>query len=475
MSKRLNKLREKRGAMADELSGIIAKIDLLRDKIEKDKDRDPTDAERAELKGHNERIAAIKADLDRLDADIADEQTLEDVRRAAATPVDVGGGRDDKPLDGERKRIVIPAQAKFRYAKLKAYKGPNAEEDAYVSGMFLLAALGRGLHQFPSLQGMAQRAANWLKDNGIDVITRAQNEGTNTAGGYFVIPQMETAIIDLREMFGTFRRHVGTRPMASDSQTQPVRTGGLTAYWVDEAAQITESEKSWGQVSLVAKKLAALTRMSTELNEDAVISIADDLTREMAYAFAIAEDSAGWNGDGSSSFGGITGVRPKINDGTHTASAKDAATGHDTFAEHDKTDLETVEAALPKFVTNPRWYCSQQFWVQVLRRIATAAGGVTATEMANGIRVPSYMGYPVEIDQTLPKTSTNNTVDAFFGDLSLAVKMGERRGITISLSDQRYWEFDQIGIKATERVNIVAHSLGNNTDAGPIIALVSNT
>ncbi len=246
----------------------------------------------------------------------------------------------------------------------------------------------------------------------------------------------------------------------------------ITAAGKEQEMQITESEKAWGQVTLTAKKLAALTRFSSELNEDAIISIADDLAREMAYAFAISEDNAGWNGDGTSTHGGILGIRPKIINGNHTASVHTASVA--TFGTLTKGDLEGAMGKLPKYVANPRWYISQIGWVNALMRIATAAGGVTATEMTNGIRTPSYMGYPVETDQTLPKvlTSLTGVAMAFFGDLSLGVKMGERRGITISLSDQRYWEFDQIGIRATERVDIVPHSLGNTVDAGPLIALV---
>ena len=44
---------------------------------------------------------------------------------------------------------------------------------------------------------------------------------------------------------------------------------------------------------MVAKKLAALTLWSSELNEDAMISIGDDLAGEIAYAFSQKEDGRG--------------------------------------------------------------------------------------------------------------------------------------------------------------------------------------
>ena len=80
-----------------------------------------------------------------------------------------------------------------------------------------------------------------------------------------------------------------------------------------------------------------MTRMSTELAEDAAINVADDLAREMAYAFATAEDAAGWNGDGTSTYGGIMGMRTKFAAGVGSfVGAVDLTSGHDTFADHKR-------------------------------------------------------------------------------------------------------------------------------------------
>jgi HK97 family phage major capsid protein len=69
--------------------------------------------------------------------------------------------------------------------------------------------------------------------------------------------QFNQAIIDLREEYGVFRMAVAPTPMGSDSMTIPRRAGGLTAYFPGENGAITESQKSWGQVTLNAKKIAA--------------------------------------------------------------------------------------------------------------------------------------------------------------------------------------------------------------------------
>ena len=98
--------------------------------------------------------------------------------------------------------------------------------------------------------------------------------------------EFSNAIVDLREEFGTFRKNARVQPMPSDHIQIPRRASGLTAYYVGENSAITESQKGWDQITLTAKKLACMTRMSTELAEDSAINVAHDLAREMAYAFA---------------------------------------------------------------------------------------------------------------------------------------------------------------------------------------------
>jgi predicted phage gp36 major capsid-like protein len=319
-----------------------------------------------------------------------------------------------------------------------------------------------------------EKAAEWCRENGVS-ITKAQSESVNSAGGFLVPTEFNQAIIDLREEFGTFRQNCQVVPMGSDSMTIPRRAGGLTAYFVGEGVAATESSKQWDQVSLAAKKMAVLAKMSTELAEDAVISIADDLAGEMAYAFAVKEDACGWNGDGTSTYGGIVGVRTKIIDGTHTKSAIDGRPATTPSPRSMRPILRTSWArcrSTPSETpsgTAPPWPGRVTF-----QRLIAAAGGVNHGELTGGKPTRSYLGYPVVIDQTLPTATSDisDTAMLFFGDLRLAATMGERRGVTIKSSEHRYIDQDQIGIFGNERVDINVHDLGDNTNAGPLIALV---
>lgn len=356
----------------------------------------------------------------------------------------------------------------FRYGKLRAFKGgKDANARAYRTGKWLLATLFNNAN-----------ARQWCRDHGMEM--RVQTEGINTAGGFVVPSDMESAIIDLRESYGMFRQWARVLPMSTDNTTIPRRSGGLTAYFVSETDSITESDKTWNQVELTAKKLAALTRMSTDLSEDAIINMADDLASEMAYAFAAKEDACGIDGDGTSTYGGMTGIRPKMIDGTHDGAQYEAAAAGDEWSEIDVADLVGCMAKLPAYaLPNAKWYCSARAKTGVFDRLAMAAGGNTTAHLAAGGQA-AYSGYPIVTSAAMPTDDSSAALNAvimlFFGDLSLSTTLGDRRGITVKVSNDRYLEYDQIGIQATERFCVVNHDLGTNTTGtSPLVGLLGNT
>lgn len=359
----------------------------------------------------------------------------------------------------QKRTTELPrVEQRVRYKSLNGFAD---EETAFRAGKWARA----------QIFGDADARA-WCNDNSVEL--RAMGEGVFTKGGAVVPTEMSQAIIDLREIYGVVRRLVRVIPMGSDSLIVPRRTGGVTAYFVGENTEITASDKSWDQVQLTAKKLGALCKLSSEYAEDAVIDVAADLANEMAYAFAVKEDDCWLNGDGTSTYGGIWGIRSKIIDGTHTAGAIDAASNHDTFAEIDADDLLSVIGALPVFAeANAKWLISKRGKALVHDAITTAAGGNNMTDLA-GRRVNSYLGDEIVVSQKMPTvlTDLSDVVMALYGDFRLSTTMGDRRGFNVMVLRERFAELDQIGIMATERFDIVNHDLGSTTEAGPVVALI---
>ena len=372
------------------------------------------------------------------------------VRTIGGIPVEnQGSGGSENPSGPPR--VKVPATAK-RHGTVKHFKGPDAEADAYTTGRFLMAAIGN--HE-PSKA--------WLKEHGISM---AHSSDDNSKGGYLVPEVLENAMIDLKEEYGQFRQYARNWPMSSDVSLIPRRVSGFTTYFVGQNDTITTSTTALDQVRLEAKKLAAMTQFSSELNEDAIISVADFYAREFAYALAVTEDECGFLGDGTATYGGIVGLG-----GALAAGSLAVATGITTAALLTITQFEAVIAKLPRFPgIQPAWYMHHSIYYTTANRLQFAAGGNTVSDLA-GASAMQFMGYPVRLINSMPSAAATNVQVAYFGDLGMAATMGTRRGVTLRADESIYFAQDALALRVTERFDINIHERGTASAAGPIIAL----
>src|SRR6202049_1200193 len=196
--------------------------------------------------------------------------------------------------------------------KVQAYTDPK---QAAVAGHFFRALAGD------------ERSKRWCVDRNIG-LQKASAEFPDGAGGFLVPEVVDAAIIRVLETVGAFRQGAEFRPTTSDAAIRPRRAGGLTATYVADGQVIPESSFLLDGVEVSMKKIAILARASAELFEDSASDLGEFLTREIGYAFASAEDDAGFNGDGGSTFRGISGLSTRL---SGMKSAVTAASGHKTY------------------------------------------------------------------------------------------------------------------------------------------------
>jgi HK97 family phage major capsid protein len=371
----------------------------------------------------------------------------------------------EQPSENKVKSITVPARARAT-GKLQAFK---SESDAYAAGKFFQATLGGN-----------KRAMQWCKEHGI--VKNAMTTGDNTKGGFLVPEPLENTIVELREKYGVFRQSAQQMTMPDAVMLVPKLQSEVTAYYVGEGDpvnarnSITASDMALQQIKLEAKKLATLTVISNELSEDAVISIADMLTRSIAYQFARNEDLAGFLGDGTSTYGGIVGVANALG-----SASKITATSNTTFGALTMANFESVIGARKMWAGSyPAWYISQVGWANSMQRLMDAYSGNTiltiADGSAGGVGMPrlQFLGFPVVISQVLESrtSGTSGGNACFFGDLSQSVMMGTHRGLSVQTDQSLYFNYDAIAVRATERYDINVHDRGDSTTAGGLTALI---
>lgn len=331
----------------------------------------------------------------------------------------------------------------------------------------------------------SEKARKYCQENNLPVgvmftpeMAGGQSEGVNEDGGFLVPIEIDDVLIDLREMYGVFRRRARNSTMNSDQKLRNRRKSGLPAAWLSEGGELDVSKKGWDQVKLGAKTLGCLAKWTNEWGADAMIEAADDLAREMSWTFAKEEDEAGFVGTGVSTNGGIVGITQKLLDLYGTGGGVGLILATDNlFEELDMADFQKMVGALPEYADTPNvaWYCHRVFYATVMLRLMIASGGVTAAEVASGaaFKNRTFLGYPVEVTQVMPKTDANSQVPCFFGDLALASDFGDRQQTSIATSEHVFFSSNEMAIRGIERVDINNHDVGSATEAGPIVGLLT--
>ena len=361
--------------------------------------------------------------------------------------------RDEIAKSASKPAKLVKVESPKVHGRLRAFK---SVDEAYRFGRWAMACMG------------SKKSAQWCADHDV-LVTKGHIEGSNTAGGFLVPDEFENSLINLRDQYGVFRANARIVPMSSDVKRMPRRTGTVTAFFVGEAAAGTQSQQAFDSVNLVAKKLMVLTKISSELNEDNVVALGDDLANEIAYGFAKKEDECGFDGDGTSTYGGIVGLKNAIGAG----GTQDTSPAVTTLATLTLSDLRRVVGKLATWADGPntKWFMKRSVWNNAFLRLAEGANGNMLGDIQEGPGSLQFMGYPVVLTEAYTVSESDNGTYAFFGDLSLAAYLGDRRSTTVEFSNAALnaFEQDELVVRGTERFDINVANVGDASVAGAMI------
>jgi HK97 family phage major capsid protein len=125
--------------------------------------------------------------------------------------------------------------------------------------------------------------------------------GTTTAGGFLVPTQNVSFIEQLRN--STIAYQMGARRLTVDGPnvTVPRQTAAATAVWLaTEASTITESQQTFGQMSLSPKTVGAYTEISRQLMLQSSPDAESIVTADLAAVAGLAIDVGVLRGSGAS-------------------------------------------------------------------------------------------------------------------------------------------------------------------------------
>jgi HK97 family phage major capsid protein len=355
-----------------------------------------------------------------------------------------------RSLINTNKEPEVKAWERGNYGPLPFEGATRSEKafNAYKMGCFVLGMSGN------------DTAARWCQEHmGVDVKSiKAMTETTPGAGGFAVPAIVQDTLIYLREKASVMRNYSRVWPMKSNILNVPILSGSVTANWYSDAAAITPSDGTLTNAQLTAKKLAALTVISSELDEDAVVAIGSYVAADMANKLGHEEDRVCFNGKGVAGDGGITGVMQYIyalsGSKANISSLVLAPAGSVTTpASMTLATWQAGQGKLPVYAQDTAaWYMHKTLFFTYVADKLLSAGGQNYNSLAVGAgRDPEFLGYPVRFVQDMPQTLTINEPFAIFGALDKGTAFGDKRGLNVQTSYERYFDQDAVAIRATER------------------------
>lgn len=285
-------------------------------------------------------------------------------------------------------------------------------------------------------------------------IANAMSGASSTAGGVLIPTVLLGQIIDLaRAQTHVLEAGAQVVPMESRTVDVPRWTTDPTFSWRTENAIVAESDGALDKVTLSAKDLGTVVRVSRDLVEDT--NIAGALSGAFASAFALKIDNAALYGAGSG--GAPTGVKVDSNVTKTALGSGNGAT---------PTDWGFLVDSVGR-VRDANEYPTAAIMADRTARVLAKLKDTTnqplrAPEYLDGLERRTTSGVPVN----LTVGTSNDTSDCFVADWSKLI-IGVRTELVIEVLRERYMTNDAAGSPAGGQYGFLAWWRGDIVLAQP--------
>lgn len=272
-------------------------------------------------------------------------------------------------------------------------------------------------------------------------VMNALQVGTDSEGGYLVPDEFEHTLVEALQEENIFRKLAHIIQTASGDRKIPVVASKGTASWVDEEGSITESDDSFGQVSIGAYKLGTLIKVSNELLNDSVFPLEGYISKEFARRIGAKEEDSFFNGNGDGKPVGIFHSTGGAQVGVTAAS----------------TSAITADEIIDLFYSLGAPYRKKAVWVlndatvKSIRKLKDGNGNYLWQPALTADTPDTLLGRPVYTSTSVPTIASGAKVIAF-GDFSF-YWIADRQGRIFKKLSELYATTDQTGFVATQRVD----------------------
>ena len=275
----------------------------------------------------------------------------------------------------------------------------------------------------------------------LPTLMNALQIGTDSEGGYLVPDEYERTLVVALEEENIFRQLAKVIGTSSGDRKIPVVASKGTASWIDEEGAFTESDDTFGQVSIGAYKLGTMIKVSEELLNDSVFELENYISREFARRIGAKEEEAFFTGDGSGKPLGILAASGGAETGVTTASA--------TAITADEL-IDLFYSLKAPYRRNAVWVLNDST-IKAVRKLKDSAGQYLWQPSLVADTPDTILGRPVKTSAYMPAIAADAKTIAF-GDFSY-YWIADRQGRSFKRLNELYAANGQVGFLASERVD----------------------
>jgi HK97 family phage major capsid protein len=287
-------------------------------------------------------------------------------------------------------------------------------------------------------------------------IKEIQNSFGSTvpADGGFLIPEtlrsellrvaLEKALVRGRARVVPMETLTVPFPMIDNTSNASNIYGGVTAYWTEEAASLTDSSPTFGRVKLEAKKLTAYSEIPNELFADSIISLEMFINEIFPEAIAWFEDLAFIGGSGVGEPLGF------LNAAATVTVSKEGSQAAGTIAWENIVKM--YSRMLPSSLDSAVWVAHIDTFPELATMALNVGTGGSAIWLNNGVQGPpmTILGRPVLFTEKVNTLGTAGDIN--FVDFSYYL-IGDRQAIQADTSPHYRFQNDQTTVRFIERVD----------------------
>lgn len=400
------------------------------------------DAEKRNLTEDEEtEVRAIFAEFERVELDIKRREKIEAQANKLAQRVQrqTEAGQPGEPSNADNGEEARPRQQQRYFAEPK---GPQSGKWGWRSFGEFAHAVMKAANKAPTLDPRLVQNAP----------TTYGNEGAGADGGYLVPPDFRQAIMDkvmaeesLLGRTDQFTTSSNTLVLPSDETTPWQTSGGIQAYWEDEASQLSQSKPSFKSNTLRLNKLTALVPVTEELMDDAP-ALDTYLRRKVPTKMDFAIQDAIINGTGAGKPLGI------LNAPCLVTQAKESGQAADTVVFENIVNMYSRMYGPCR--QNAVWLINQDCEPQLMTMgFPTSATAVPVYLPPGGLASTPYgtlLGRPVIPVQGCQ--TVGDAGDIILADLTQYLTAVKTMGIRADVSMHLWFDYDTLAYRFIFRV-----------------------